>query len=153
MAEQLYSAEKAISARTREQHYNEKVRQLIQFAYANAPAVRDRLDRAGVKPAQIRTTRDLELIPFTTRDEIVELQRAYPPFGGLLTTAVSSLYRLLYSPGPIYVPIGNIEYARPVLKMLHAAGLQKGDLVICSLPSLFIAGSVAVDAMALGHRE
>ena len=151
MTDQLHSSEKAMPAEEREHYYNEKVRQLIQFAYENTPAMKERLDRAGVKPSQIRTTRDLEFIPFTTRDEILELQKAEPPYGGLLAVPVPSLYRILYSPGPIYVPIGSLEYARPVLRMLHAAGLQKGDLVICSLPSLFIAGSVAVDAMALGQ--
>ena len=151
MPEQLYSPEKGMSAKEREYYYNEKVRQVIQFAYENTPAMKERLDRAGVKPSQIRTTKDLELIPFTTRDEIMELQKVEPPYGGLLAVPVPSLYKLLYSPGPIYVPVGSIEYARPVLKMLLAAGLKKGDLVICSLPSLFMAGSVAVDAMALGQ--
>jgi len=142
---------KPLTHQERQRQYDSKVRKLIQFAYDNAPAIRDRMVSVGVKPAQIRTTRDLELIPFITRDEIIEQQRSNPPFGGLLTMPVSSLYRLLFSPGPIYVPIGSLEYAYPVLRMLHASGLQKGDLVICSLPPLFVAGAVAVDAMALGQ--
>ena len=151
MPEQSNSFAGLMSVEERDNYYHEKVRQLIQFAYENAPAIKKRLDGAGVKPSQIHTTRDLELIPFITRDEIIELQKVDPPYGGLLAVPVPELYRVLYSPGPIYVPIGSLEYARPVLKMLLAAGLQKGDRVICSLPSLFIAGSVAVDAMALGE--
>jgi len=150
MPEQKYGSSKGKSAREREQYYNEEVKRLIQFAYENTPAMKERLDQAGVKPSQIRTTKDLEHIPFITRDEIIELQKANPPFGGLLAVPVESLYKLLFSPGPIYVPIGSPEYARPTLNMLYAGGLQEGNLVICSLPSLFAAGSVAIDAMALG---
>ena len=139
MSDELYSPEEVMSAEERERHYNEKVRRLIQFAYENAPAVKERLDKVGVKPSQISTTKDLELIPFITRDELLELQAANPPFGGLLTMPVKDLYRILFSPGPIYVPVASPECARDVLTILRAAGLKKGDRVICSFPYLLAA--------------
>jgi len=149
MSDESYSPEEVMSAEEREQRYNEKIRRLVQFAYENAPAVKDRLDRAGVKPSQIRTTKDLELIPFITRDEIIELQASSPPFGGLLAMPVKDLYRILFSPGPIYVPLASPECARDVLTILRAAGMQKGDRVICSLPYLLAAGAMLGDALAL----
>ena len=149
--EELYSSEEAMSAEERERYYNEKVSQLVQFAHKNSPEVKERLDKAGVKPSQIRTTKDLELIPFLTRDGLIELQEKGPPFGGLLAVPVESLYKILYSPGPFYVPVSSPEYARPVLKFLHATGLRKGDPVICSLPSLFAAGATIEDALALAE--
>lgn len=149
MSDESYSPEEVMSAEEREQRYNEKIRRLVQFAYENAPAVKDRLDRAGVRPSQIRTTKDLELIPFITRDEIIELQASNPPFGGLLAMPVKDLYRILFSPGPIYVPLASPECARDVLTILRAAGMQKGDRVICSLPYLLAAGAMLGDALAL----
>jgi len=149
--EELYSAEEAMSAKDREQHYNEKVSQLVQYAYENSPEVKERLDKAGVKPSQIRTTRDLELIPFLSRDGLIERQGQSPPFGGLLAIPMDSLYKVLYSPGPFYIPVPSLEYARPALKFLHAAGLRKGDPVICSLPSLFAAGATIEDALSLAE--
>lgn len=148
--EELSSAEEAMSAEERGRYYNEKVSQLIQFAYEKSPEVKGRLDKVGVKPSQIRTTKDLELIPLLTRDEVIELQEKSPPFGGLLAVPVESLYKILYSPGPFYVPVSSPEYARPVLKALQASGMRKGDSVICSLPSLFAAGATIEDALALG---
>ena len=148
--EELSSAEEAMPAEERGRYYNEKVSQLIQFAYEKSPEVKGRLDKAGVKPSQIRTTKDLELIPLLTRDDVIELQEKNPPFGGLLAVPVESLYKILYSPGPFYVPVSSPEYARPVLKLLHIAGMRKGDPVICSLPSLFAAGATIEDALALG---
>ncbi len=148
--EELSGAEEAMSAEERGRYYNEKVSRLIQFAYEKSPEVKGRLDKAGVKPSQIRTTKDLELIPLLTRDEVIKLQEKSPPFGGLLAVPLESLYKILYSPGPFYVPVSSLEYARPVLKLFHAAGLRKGDPVICSLPSLFAAGATIEDALALG---
>lgn len=149
MKEELFSPEEAMPLEERERYYNEKVRQVVQFAYDNAPAVKDKLDKAGVKPSQINTTRDLELVPTITRDEIIELQKANPPFGGLLAVPVESLYRIIYSPGPIYIPLGSTEYANSARKILFAVGFRRGDPVILSMPNLYMAGSSVEDAMLL----
>ncbi len=150
MTDELYSSEEAMPLEERERYYNEKVRQVVQFAYDNAPAVKDRLDKAAVKPSQIRTTRDLDLIPFITRDEIIELQKANPPFGGLLAMPVQSLYKVIYSPGPIYVPLASQESSTGGgRKVLHAIGLRKGDMAILSMPTLFTAGAGSEAAMQL----
>lgn len=149
MKEELFSPEEAMPLEERERYYNEKVRQVVQFAYDNAPAVKDKLDKAGVKPSQINTTRDLELVPTISRDEIIELQKANPPFGGLLAVPVESLYRIIYSPGPIYIPLGSTEYANSARKILFAVGFRRGDPVILSMPNLYMAGSSVEDAMLL----
>ncbi len=150
MNDESFIPEEVMSAKERERYYSENIRRLIEFAYENAPAVKDRLDKVGVKPSQIRTTKDLELIPFITRDEIIKLQAANPPFGGLLTMPVKDLYRILFSPGPIYVPMASPECARNVLTILRTAGIKKGDRVICSFPYLLVAGATLGDALALG---
>ncbi|MFC1907744.1 phenylacetate--CoA ligase family protein [Chloroflexota bacterium] len=150
MKEELYSQDQAMSPGERQRHYDKQVSQIVQFAYDNTPAVKDRMDKAGVKPSQINTTRDLELIPLITRDEIIALQKDNPPYGGLLAVPVESLYRILYSPGPFHIPISSPEAARKVLKIIHAAGMRRGDRVISTLPPLFAAGSMFMDALSLG---
>jgi len=149
MKEELFSTEEAMPLGEREKYYNEKVHQVVQFAYDNAPAVKAKMDKAGVKPSRINNTKDLELLPIITRDEIIELEKANPPFGGLLAVPKESLYRFIYSPGPLYVPLGSPEYARSARKILHAVGLRKGDPVILSMPNLYMAGASVEDAMLL----
>ncbi len=149
MRDELYSPEEAMPAEEREQYYNEKVRQVVRFAYENATAMKEKLDKVGVRPSQIRTTKDLELIPFITRDEIIGLQKVAPAFGGLLAVPAQSLYKVLYSPGPIYVPVDSPEYCITARKQLYASGLRKGDIAILSMPTLYMAGAVIQDAMAL----
>ena len=132
MKEELFSPEEAMPLGEREQYYNEKVSQVVQFAYDNAPAVKAKMDKAGVKPSQIKTTKDLELLPIMTRDEIIQLTSEHPPYGGLLAVPEESLYRLLYSPGPFYIPISSPEAARKVLDSigwaLMTGAKQKGRL-------------------------
>ena len=65
-------------------NFDQRIRDLVAHAYAHAPAVRDRLDQAGVTPADIQSAADLAKIPVLPKDALVDLQRANPPFGGLL---------------------------------------------------------------------
>lgn len=88
----------------RQKHLEERMREIIAYAYERAPAVKERLDKAGVKPSDIRTVKDLEKIPLLRKDDLIALQKANPPFGGYLAVPMDSLERIYQSPGPIYDP-------------------------------------------------
>lgn len=88
----------------RQRYIEEKMREIIAYAYERAPAVKERLDKAGVKPEDIRTVKDLERIPLLRKDDLIALQKANPPFGGYLAVPMDSLERIYQSPGPIYDP-------------------------------------------------
>ena len=62
----------------------DKLDHLLQHAYAHAPAVKMIFDRAGLTPDDVRSLTDLDRIPVTSKDRLVELQAADPPFGGFL---------------------------------------------------------------------
>jgi phenylacetate-CoA ligase len=114
----------------REKYFNEKLRWIVNYAYRKAPAVREKFDRAGVKPSQIRSVKDLELVPITRKDELIKLQQERPVFGGFLTTSPEKLRRIFISPGPIYDPQGDVDDYWQGAKVLYAAGLRKGDVVL-----------------------
>ena len=86
----------------REERLNKRLQDIVAYAYKNAPAMKDRFDNAGVSPSDIRTIKDLEKLPVMTKDHLVKLQRANPPFGGCLTVPLNTLNRIYISPGPIY---------------------------------------------------
>ncbi|HIE17682.1 MAG TPA: phenylacetate--CoA ligase family protein [Dehalococcoidia bacterium] len=88
----------------RQKHLEERMREIIAYAYERAPAVKERLDEAGVKPSDIRTIKDLEKIPLLRKDDLIALQKANPPFGGYLAVPMDSLERIYQSLGPIYDP-------------------------------------------------
>lgn len=83
---------------------DERVREVVQQAYDRATAVRQRLDQAGVTPADIQGVADLSKIPILPKDDIIAMQQADPPFGGMLTVPRSQVTHIFFSPGPIYEP-------------------------------------------------
>jgi phenylacetate-CoA ligase len=85
----------------------EQLKHIIAHGYENAPALRKLMDEAGVKPADIQAVADLPKIPVTTKDQLVQMQRDNPPFGGWLAGPVEGLKRIFVSPGPIFEPHGG----------------------------------------------
>jgi phenylacetate-CoA ligase len=130
----MYNASiEAMSAKDREEYTNRRLIEIIHYAYQNAPAVRQKMDKAGVNPSQIRTVKDLEKIPITKKDEFTTLQKQSPPFGGFLGIPNESLEKIFISPGPIYEPQDAEEVIESGSKALYAAGFRKGDRVIVTL--------------------
>ena len=98
-----------VSHKKRIEYLNRRLRGIIQYAYKNSTAVRNKLDSVGLKPKDIQTTKDLEKIPITKKAELVELQKKNPPFGGFEGVPISEMRRIYVSPGPINEP-GEMEY-------------------------------------------
>jgi len=53
----------------------EKLQEIVKYAYENVPYYRKRLDEIKIKPKDIKTLKDIEKLPFTTKDD---LRDAYP---------------------------------------------------------------------------
>ena len=102
---------------------------LAAHAHANAPGVRRLLDEAALPPEEITLER-LQQLPITRKDQLVELQRADPPFGGFLGISPEQLTRVFLSPGPLFDPQGpEPDYWR-FATAFHAAGFRAGDVVL-----------------------
>ncbi len=116
----------------RESWLNERLAKQLSFAYKEAPAVKSKFDAANVSPKHIKTVKDLERLPVTTKDELVKVQQKTPPFGGYLAVPLNTLNRVYVSPGPIYDAWGPERIAATV-KGLVRTGLPKpGDVVMVS---------------------
>ena len=76
----------------------------------------------------IRTAKDLELLPITRKNDLIEAQKANPPFGGLLAVPQEEVERIFISPGLSMniSPPGIQWFARS----FYAAGFRKGDIVV-----------------------
>ena len=66
----------------------------LMIALEDNPFYTAKLADAGKSASEVRTLRDLEQLPFTTKSELVAAQRAHPPFGNLLTYPLSRYRRL-----------------------------------------------------------
>ena len=127
--DEFFDELEVMPAETREKYLNQRLSQAVDHAYRNAPATKEIFDKARVKPTQIRTIRDLESIPIIRKTDLIELQRANPPYGGFLAVSPEDVDRVFISPGPIYEPLhtGNIKW---FAKSFYAAGFRRGDVVV-----------------------
>jgi len=122
------------------------LRQFIQYAYANAPAVKAILDGANLSPDDIQAVADLDRIPVTSKDRLVELQQADPPFGGFLAVPFEEIQHVFFSPGPLYEPhAGESAVTDTVREMLAIAGFEAGEVVINTFGYHLIPTGLAID--------
>jgi phenylacetate-CoA ligase len=99
-----------------------------QVAHAKAAAPAYAKILAEVDPAAVTDRKALAALPVTRKTDLMALQAASPPFGGLAAQS-SGAARLFASPGPIY----EFETARSgfwrLERALFAAGFRAGDIV------------------------
>jgi phenylacetate-CoA ligase len=108
----------------------QRLKQTVGRSYAKVPHVRRKLDAAGVAPAQIKTLRDIERFPFSTKADL----RDNFPFG-LFAVRREELLRLHASSGTTGKPT-VVGYTRADLDLwsdlmarsLAAMGARPGDV-------------------------
>src|SRR2546429_4536013 len=105
-AAEVYSPTETLAPSERCQHQESWLRKLAEHAFANAPATRRKLEAAGLGPADLGYLDRLPRVPITRKDDLIELQAAEPPFGGLLGVPLQKLRHIFQSPGPILDPQG-----------------------------------------------
>lgn len=143
---------------------DERLCEIIPALYQDAPAFRRRLDEAGLNAADLQTAADLSRLPILRKDDLIQLQKENPPFGGLLAVPISEIQRVYLSPGPIHEPgpkgIDSGRWA-PALK---AAGFAPGQIAInafsyhltpaaSSLESALLAVGCVVLPGGIGNQE
>jgi phenylacetate-CoA ligase len=112
----------------RRKYLDKKLSEKIAYAYKHAPAVKKLFDKAGITPDQVRKVKDLEKLPVTRKTDLLEMQKAALPFGGIPTIPPEKVERVFISPGPIYeIQPSRVKW---FAKSFWAAGFRKGDVVI-----------------------
>jgi phenylacetate-coenzyme A ligase PaaK-like adenylate-forming protein len=86
-----------------------------RFRAVDASKVTDRAALAG--------------LPVLRKSELMALQAARPPFGGLTARAAHEFDHVFQSPGPIYEPGRRGEDWWRLGRFVHAAGVGPGDIV------------------------
>lgn len=140
--------------RWRRQHDQDAaVAAMVQDAVARVPAFAARLEEAGVAPEQLRGVADLAALPIVTKDDMIGLQAADPPFAGLLADG-APVERVFQSPGPLYEPQLSGADAWRWGQALRALGVGSADVVLnCFGYHLSPAGAMMEQgALAVGAR-
>jgi phenylacetate-CoA ligase len=106
----------------------------------------------GIDPKSVTSRSALAKLPVLRKSDVVALQKANPPFGGLNVTAPGKVRRLLMSPGPIFEPEGDGKDWWGAARAFHAAGFRAGDIVHNSFAYHLTPGGFILEsgAQALG---
>ncbi len=126
----------------------DRLREIVHYAYEHAPAVRRRFDDAGLKPEDIQTIQDLDRLPVLSKDAVVALQREQPPFGGLLAVPLDQIKHIYFSPGPLYEPDATDHdptHVPMVQEALRRSGFEPGDVVINTLSYHLVPAGLMLD--------
>lgn len=109
---------------------NQKLKGIVQYAYKNSAAFRNKMDSVGLKPMDVQTVKELAKVPVTEKADLIDLQKKNPPFGGFEGAPLRKLRRIYVSPGPLYEP-GEMDYDElGWAQGMVAAGFRPGDIVI-----------------------
>jgi phenylacetate-CoA ligase len=146
----FYDKLENMDAEKREKALFKDLRGLLDFAKGKAPALRAQLKGIEVKALKDRAA--LAQVPVLRKPELMALQQAKGPFGGLVTAKPGHMARLLMSPGPIAEPEGIYMDWWGAARALFAAGFSKGDVVLNTFSYHFTPGGFIMDsgAQALG---
>ncbi|MEL6404067.1 MAG: AMP-binding protein [Chloroflexota bacterium] len=110
--------------------FDQRVTELVAHAYDKAPAIKQQFDDAGLSPTDIQSAADLAKVPVLSKDELVEIHKANPPFGGFLTVDPNSLPRIYISPGPIFDPQPPSNNPEAQLAAFKYVGFGENDRVL-----------------------
>jgi len=108
-----------------------RLQALCERLYALIPFYRRKFEEAGVKPGDVRSLRDLQRLPFTTKQDL----RDNYPFG-LFAVPMEQVVRIHASSGTTGKPtvVGYTQrdiktWAELMARTLSAAGVRRNDIV------------------------
>ncbi|HEV2712048.1 MAG TPA: hypothetical protein VGU26_03040, partial [Gaiellaceae bacterium] len=109
--------------------FDERIASVLAPAAERIRALGDRLRAAGVEPNELTSITVLDRIPIMTKDDLVDVQAAAPPFGDLLA-ADAPVRRMFQSPGPLYEPELDEPDPWRWRPAFEAAGFRAGEVVL-----------------------
>ncbi|WP_420407227.1 phenylacetate--CoA ligase family protein [Hoeflea sp.] len=134
----------------RERETFDALQSLLAQSLTRLPALSQWLGNPD--PGEITGRQALASLPVLRKPDLMDMQAANPPFGGLATVDALKGNRVFMSPGPVWEPQGLGSDPWQAARALFAAGFRAGDVVHNSLAYHMTPGGFILDegARALG---
>lgn len=137
----------------------ERLKWQVRRCYEGSEFYRERFDKIGLKPDDIRSLDDVTKIPPVHKEELRQEQVNYPPFGRYVVAPQRDWEELHPSTGTTGIPVNTVWSHRDVenitqwtMRTMWGFGIRPGDIVQNGFAyGLWVAGmSVHYAAKAMG---
>ena len=130
---------------------SERLVKLVKYVYDNSPAYKQKLDKAGIIPTDIKSIDDITKLPFTHKED---LRDSYP--FGLFSTDIKNVAEIHVSSGTTGNPtvVGYTKrdlnlWANVAARSIACAGGNKGDRIQISYGYGLFTGGLGIHYGAL----
>ncbi len=136
----------------------EDLKEIVQFAYDNAPYYKRSFDEAGVKPSDIKTLKDIEKFPFINKKTQRDTQGVGSFLGELCAVPEEDVVFISTSSGSTGVPTVSPftkkdfdEFQETESRWFWQVGMRPSDRYVHALNfSLYVGGPDVIGAQNLG---
>lgn len=124
----LFDKKESWGKRKRKSQQDKALVEMVKLGYEKSARVKKMLDDAVINPTAIKSREDLECLPVTSREKLVDLEMQQPPYAGLENPDVH-IDRIFTSPGPVYEPhLSETDYLWA--RAFFAAGIRPHDVAL-----------------------
>jgi phenylacetate-CoA ligase len=139
ITDRFYDHELETSPRDRLRDVQGQKLQHLTSALGRNAFYRDKLGASGIAPSNVKSIEALSALPFTTKSELLDEQRAHPPFGRLLTYPLSRYRYFHQTSGTSGRPLKCVDteedwewWRRCWSYVYRSAGVGERDTVFCA---------------------
>lgn len=137
---QLFDEKESWAREERKERQDEKLSGMVKSGYEKSARIRQIFDTHKIDPLLIKSREDLEVLPVTSREKLVEMELEDPPFAGLQNPDIK-IDRIFTSPGPVYEPhLSETDYLWA--RAYHAAGIGPDDTALCAFSYHLVAAGL-----------
>jgi phenylacetate-CoA ligase len=124
----LFDKKESWGKRKRKSQQDKALAEMVKLGFEKSEHVKAVLDNHKINPDNIKSREDLECLPVTSREKLVEMEMDDLPYAGL-ENPDSSIDRIFTSPGPVYEPhLSETDYLWA--RAFYAAGIGPKDVAL-----------------------
>jgi phenylacetate-CoA ligase len=124
----LFDEKESWAKEERKIRQDESLAGMVKLGYEKSVRLKQIFDANKINPLNIKSRENLETLPVTSREKLVEMEMQEPPYAGLNNPSVK-IDRIFTSPGPVYEPhLSENDYLWA--RAFHAAGIGPGDIAL-----------------------
>ncbi|HUN55541.1 MAG TPA: AMP-binding protein [Smithella sp.] len=125
---QLFDKKESWGKRKRKNQQDRALAEMVKLGFEKSEHIKALLENHKINPDNVKSREDLDCLPVTSRERLVELEMDDLPYAGL-NNPDASIDRIFTSPGPVYEPhLSETDYLWA--RAFHAAGIGPEDIAL-----------------------